>query len=728
MSFIGGSVYQQGLINTVDTRITAAEAAILANKATYDTKVAAIDTKNDQQDGRLTVVEGKVTALETDLSGRVQTEINDKVAQATFDALAAELRTADSALSTVLATKVAETVQLQTDDAQNTLINSKVSQVDYDLYVEQAATDLQGVNDSLIALIATAQNTADDKVAQTEYDAYVVSNDAAVLALQQGKVDNSTYNSAISGLESSITTINSTLSTHTTDIATAQQTADSKVSQVDYDINKSGLEASIATKVAQTEYDNHVTLINSAVASKVAQTDYDTYVSNNNAVIALKATDSEFQSYKNSNDYAVSLKANQSTLASYISSNDALVASKVSQMAYDNRQGYLDYLDKSWENRFYAVEEFVRAFLKTYNITKTDNTLYDYTGLSQNLDVPPPPFKLVGKKAIGDQSWLLCVQFTEYGYNTLMGDIVFELQNGQIIQGFSRQDINGNTKYIDVPIGGARMLDTNNWNTSVVPLPLNIRQRNTKAESLCQVVITQAIIDALPLLNSFSPEKPTNLAYNAVTKSLTFDVPNPNLIDFLDININDSVWYQIQDTSNLFKFEGTHVTVNLNLAPVTPTTSIRVYTRYDKITGTANGETEIISIGSTPAPAPAPAPAPVDSTRYTLELTGRTLNFYATLPAADTIRTWDSAGWNPAFEITPSMVGQKTLVYTKSFVYSSQHFNASNFLLYTNNATTETTFISIPELVKVYRDGVLLDDSVWLAPNYNFISSTSPSA
>lgn len=721
MSFIGQSVYQQGLINAVDTRISAAEAAILANKATYDTKVAAIDTKDAQQDGRLTVVEGKVTALESDLSSRVQSEIDDKVAQATFDALATELRNADSTLSTALATKVAQTVQTQLDDAQNLLIDSKVSQEDYDLYVSNTATYLEQVDANLSSQIADVETLANTKVAQTEYDAYVVSNDAAVAALESGKVDNSTYSSGISGLESSITTINSTLSTHTTDIATAQQTADSKVSQQDYDINKSGLEASIATKVAQTEYNDHVTLINSAVAAKVAQSDYDTYVSNNNAVVALKASDSEFQSYKTSNDYAVGLKADQSTLDSYISSNDALVNSKVAQSDYDNRQGYLDYLDKSWENRFYALEEFVRAFLKTYNITKTDNTLYDYTGLSQNLDVPPPPFKIVGKKPVGGQNWLLCVQLTEYGYNTLLGDIVFELPNGQIIQGFSREDINGYTKYIEAPIGGARIPGTNNWNTSNCPLPLSIFQRNTKEEPLCEVVITQAIIDALPLLNSFSPEKPTNLSYNAVTKILTFDVPNPNLIDFLDIRINDSVWYQVQDTSNLFKFENTHVTVNLNLAPVTPTTSIRVFTRYDKVSGNVNGETEIITIGS------APAPAPADSTRYTLEFTGRTLNFYATLPAADTIKTFDLA-WNPTFEITPSMVGQKTLVYTKSIVYSSQSLSAGSFYVYTNNATTETALVTIPELVKVYRDGVLLQDSEWTAPNYNFIGDRSPLA
>jgi hypothetical protein len=445
-------------------------------------------------------------------------------------------------------------------------------------------------------LITAAQGTADSKVDSGVYASDKSNLQGDIAALESGKVNNSTHTAAIGGLETSISTINSTLSAHTTSIATAQQTADSKVDSGVYASDKSELQSDINRRVLQDSYDAHVNDITTAVNSKAAQDDFTLLLNNYNSTIVQKASDDEFQQHKEDTTYNLGLKADQSALSSYINNNDAAVATKVAQSDYDNRQNHLDYLDKSWENRFYALEEFVRAFLKTYNITKTDNTLYDYTGLSQNLDVPPPPFKLVGKKPLGTQSWTLCVQLTEYGYNTLMGDITFELPNGEILNNFEKSEVNGDSKYIEIPIGGARNPGTNTWNTSNCPLPLSIFQRNTKQESLCEVVITQAIIDALPLLSTFSPEKPTNLAYNAVTKILTFDVTNPNLIDFLDIEINGSVSYLVQDTSNLFKFENTHVTVNLNLVPVAPTTSIRVFTRYDKITGNANNETEIISL------------------------------------------------------------------------------------------------------------------------------------
>jgi hypothetical protein len=117
-----------------DTRVSVLEAAVPTKVAQteYDTKLAAVDAKDVEQDGRLTSVEGRTTALESDISSRVQAEIDAKVAQTVFDALVQDFLDTESQLSAALATKVATTVQVQTDAAQDALIASKVAQPVYD--------------------------------------------------------------------------------------------------------------------------------------------------------------------------------------------------------------------------------------------------------------------------------------------------------------------------------------------------------------------------------------------------------------------------------------------------------------------------------------------------------------------------------------------------------------------------------------------------------------------
>lgn len=139
-----------------DTRLTAVEslAGSKVDQSVYATKMIQLDAKDATQDGRLDAVEslaaskvaqsvyeskvadleaadavlfGRVGALETDISGRVQSAINEKVAQTVFDSLATELRNADSALTAAVATKVAAETQAAVDLAQNQLISQKAS-------------------------------------------------------------------------------------------------------------------------------------------------------------------------------------------------------------------------------------------------------------------------------------------------------------------------------------------------------------------------------------------------------------------------------------------------------------------------------------------------------------------------------------------------------------------------------------------------------------------------
>lgn len=602
MSFTGQSTYQASLIGTQDSRLTAAEAAILANKATYDTKVAAIDAKDTEQDGRLDVVEGRVTSLETDISGRVQSEINDKVAQATFDALATELRDADSALSTALATKVAQTVQQQTDDAQNELINSKVAQSDYDVYVNS--------NDAAVA----------SKVDQTEYDAYVSTNDAAVAskvaqsdydtfvstvtANVSGKVSQSTYDAYVSTNDAAVASKVSQ-SDYNTFVSLTTSNLDAKVSQASYDSYVSSNDAAVNSKVSQDDFNSYVSLNNSAVSSKVAQVDFDAFTSATDSALNTKASQSALDSYIASNDSAVAGKADQSALDSYISSNDAAVASKVSQTTYDSKIATVDTFLNNYESRFNAVEEYIRAMLATYTIGLPDGTNYVYTGKQQQLSTPPPLFEIVGLRPVGSGTWLFCLQFTQNGYNSLLGDVLFNLPLvvvGGGLQGFTKANINPNTLYIEIPLYQTRIANTLNWRIAEHPLPFNIQYRDSQGNVLYSKTFTQTLFDTLPKLQAWTPETPQNVSYNSTTKKLTFTVSNAYAIDFIDLNINGT-WYQAQDTDVVVSFDRNNdgvndngseplgidrVTIDLHRAPVAITGTVQVFARYDKILGNAD--------------------------------------------------------------------------------------------------------------------------------------------
>lgn len=599
MSFTGQSTYQASLLGSQDSRITAAETAILANKATYDTKVAAIDAKDTEQDGRLDAVEGRVTSLETDISGRVQSEINDKVAQATFDALATELRDADSALSTALATKVAQTVQQQTDDAQNELINSKVSQSDYDSYVSS--------NDAAVA----------SKVDQTEYDSYVSSNDAAVAskvaqsdydtfvstvtANVSGKVSQSTYDSYVSTNDAAVASKVSQ-SDYDTFVSLTTSNLNDKVSQASYDSYVSSNDAAVNSKVAQTTYDAYVSLNNSAVTSKVAQVDFDAYTSATDSALNGKASQSALDSYIASNDSAVAGKADQSALDSYISSNDSAVASKVAQTDYDTKVASVDNYIYNFESRFNAVEEYIRAMLATYTIGLPDGTNYVYTGKQQQLSTPPPPFEVVGLRPAGTGTWLFCLQFTQNGYNSLLGDVLFNLDMaaaGGGLQAFSKADVNSNSLYIEIPLYQTRIAGTSDWRIAEHPLPFNIEYRDSQTNVLYTKTFTQTLFDTLPKLDTWTPETPQNVSYNSTTKKLTFTVSNAYAIDFIDLNINGT-WYQVEDTDVIVSYDRNNdgvkdngseslgidsVTIDLHKSPVTVTGTVEIHVRYDKITG-----------------------------------------------------------------------------------------------------------------------------------------------
>jgi len=135
--YTGYSIHQNTLLNGLAQRITSAEDAILNNKGIYDNKVAAIDLKDAEQDGRLTSVEGRVSTVENNISVQVSEVLTTSEAQVTFDSLKTEIENVESALTASLATKVAQTVQTQVDAAQDALIATKVAQTAYDTKMTQ---------------------------------------------------------------------------------------------------------------------------------------------------------------------------------------------------------------------------------------------------------------------------------------------------------------------------------------------------------------------------------------------------------------------------------------------------------------------------------------------------------------------------------------------------------------------------------------------------------------
>lgn len=169
MSFVGGSISQAAAISGAEGRLTAVEAlaGTKVAQAAYDAKVVLLDAKDAEHDAALIALGGRATALESDLSGRVQAEINDKVAQGVFDSLASELRSADSALTAALATKVAATTQASVDSLQDSAIATKAS--------------IDGVNDALNGLVSQfnaeiirLDGVDASKVNTSDYDAMVV--------------------------------------------------------------------------------------------------------------------------------------------------------------------------------------------------------------------------------------------------------------------------------------------------------------------------------------------------------------------------------------------------------------------------------------------------------------------------------------------------------------------------------------------------------------------------
>lgn len=155
-----------------DVRLLAAEGTLAPLPGLVSANESAITAHGVRLDGtesRLDAVEPRVLALETDISGRVQAAIDDKVAQATFDLLATELRDADSALTTALATKVSAVTQSAVDEAQNSIIQQKADLATVLDIANSATTEITNLNTNLAIEESNRINEDNHKTHLTSY-------------------------------------------------------------------------------------------------------------------------------------------------------------------------------------------------------------------------------------------------------------------------------------------------------------------------------------------------------------------------------------------------------------------------------------------------------------------------------------------------------------------------------------------------------------------------------
>jgi hypothetical protein len=163
------------------------------------------------------------------------------------------------------------------------------------------------------------------------------------------------------------------------------------------------------------------------------------------------------------------------------------IASKVAQVVYDEEMSAVDALAQHFEKRFIALEEFARALLATYTITKPDSTLYNYTGSPQNMVIPPPVFSVVGKKSVSGSS-VLVLEFTEYGYNTFLGDVAVWTNQGPLT--FVKEDVDAQSRRLDVALPQG------------YTLPLNIEFRDRAESPIYTFQVTQVVFDGLTDLSA----------------------------------------------------------------------------------------------------------------------------------------------------------------------------------------------------------------------------------
>jgi hypothetical protein len=92
----------------------------------------------------------RVGAIESDITGRVQNAINERVAQTVFESLANELRSADSALTAAVADRVTAGTQSAVDQAQNEIIAQKATLTQFGSLINTVNSALSSLDEAKV--------------------------------------------------------------------------------------------------------------------------------------------------------------------------------------------------------------------------------------------------------------------------------------------------------------------------------------------------------------------------------------------------------------------------------------------------------------------------------------------------------------------------------------------------------------------------------------------------
>jgi hypothetical protein len=698
-TLIGGSKFQAAQIATGTGAVSTLSSLVNTRYGIFNAYSTINNSKNLEQDNRLTATETRLSSIEIDIEGVVSSVVTTQIAQTTFDTLRAELTNANSDLSLTLATKVAQTLQYELDSAQN----SSISTVQANLDAYEAS------NDAAFGAYSTFNNqTVADNL--STFNAYVASNDAALstaiadassatLLVQNNLTDYETSNDAavaanLSSFNAYVasndaafgaysTFNNNTVSTLRGDFSTYSsfnnQVVEDNLSTFNaYVVSNDASLAGVSTLLVNYEATNDAALAvtnanhtayvasNNAALAQVSTnlgvyestndatvadhySTFNTYVASNNATVS--ANLSTFNAYVVSNDASVS--ANLSTFNAYVTSNNAAVNARVLQTAYNSKMTALDNLDKDYEERFIAVEEFIRALLATYSITKENGLEYNYTAMPQNMSIAPYSIKPVkvalietgtaggfGFPTTGRSQYLLLeIAISDYTWNTFYGSIQltwpgqsaaqragFTITKANINAGFSMYSADNN-HVIQIFISNNNStplsLDINDNDFFPGVLPMTISYINMKGRVVYSNTFSRLDVLSLPRVDfeDVTPQTPTNVQYNTITKLLTFSVEHPEWIDFISVTAN-GVTFPIQLYE--INYNGTLITIDMSREQVLPTTSLSVTLRYDSYKGEPTASSTVnatISIVPPGFAVETPSDATYDAATNTLQFT-----------------------------------------------------------------------------------------------------------
>ena len=387
--------------------------------------------------------EGKMAQLDITDAG-LTSQLTEHIA--TYDSKTAELDATDASLSSQLTEHIAtyDSKTAELDATDTSILSSLINQINtYNAKIEELEMANNDINQQIGMQIMNHNFTVENLAA---YDSTLRNT------IDSNKLD---YDTKIEELTQTKATLDSTFA--------------SISSRVD------GLDTDIIDRVSDE------------INSKVNQTEFD------NAVASLMAVDSVLY-----NELAT--KVTEIAQAAVDSTQNELIASKLDQTTFDATSLNLDSLNSSWEERFRIIEETFKTILATYTITKSDNTLYNYDGTHQKLSVLPPVFGISAKKTTTNANdWVFTLQFTPYGYNTLLGTV----SAGSL--SFTKADIDSTTLTYDLLVPNSRSGD----DLVNITLPFEIVYNSYNNAPVFSLGLTAEMFSALPLDVVQTPESST---------------------------------------------------------------------------------------------------------------------------------------------------------------------------------------------------------------------------